>query len=76
MNVLPNTLHIDRLHPELRYSGGFPGRLNLLAELLQLKRSLEGAKQEILFLTAERDELVRALRSWAGDAPAADEEGY
>jgi len=76
MKALSNTLYIEHLHPEPRNVAGVVGRLNLLAEVQRLKRSLETAKQEIQFLSSERDELVRALRTWAGDAPTTDEERY
>lgn len=58
-------LHIDRLHPEPRNMQRTLRWLDMLAEVKRLQGSLETAREEIRFLTSERDALVQALRSWA-----------
>jgi len=65
-------LHINDLHPADTARG--PQWSELLQELARLKKSLAAAHMENQMLTAERDELVTALRSWARDpdAPVGD----
>lgn len=63
-------LHINELHPK----AAGPGMQwsQLLQEVARLKKSLAAAQEEIILLTAERDELVAALRSWASDPTMGD----
>ena len=43
-------------------------RITLLtSQVMQLQKALTDARQEIEFLTAERDELVTAIKEWSVD---------
>lgn len=58
-------LHINDLHSSEKDHGQTWSQM--LKEIAHLKKSLAAARQEISFLTAERDELVTAVRAWARD---------
>lgn len=66
----PTTLRIAHLHPEPR-TFDTNKRLRLLDDQVRaLREALDQARSEIDLLTAERDELVDALRTWARSSEA------
>jgi len=60
-----SVLHINDLHSSENDHGQTWSQM--LKEITCLKKSLAAAREEISFLTAERDELVTAVRAWAHD---------
>ena len=68
MKTAPDVLHIEHLHPEIEEPRTAKWK-NMLTEMAQLTTALQQARQEIGYLTAERDELVHALRTWAAPEP-------
>jgi len=68
--AMPTTLRIAHLHPEPR-TFDKDARLRLLDDQVRaLRQALDEARTEIGLLTAERDELVDALRTWGRSSEA------